>query len=508
MQSNELILEMRNINKSFSGVQVLFDAGIQLRAGEIHGLVGENGAGKTTLIKILCGMYPDYSGEIFLEGRSAAIHSPKNSRDSGIFSVQQHRDLVPTMTAAENIFLGNYIVKRNGSIDLAEMRRKAEEYFRIFEARIDLDVPVSDLKVSEQEIVAICKAIASDGKIFLIDEASAPLDNHERTILYNLLRKLRDEGKGIIYISHHLEEIFSIGDRVTVLRNGRNVWTKDISDTDREDLISAMTGNKKLYERTPHVVAGVDGAERVPVFELENVSFDFIEGASFSIFKGEVIGFAGLESSGKSEVASLMFGLTQPESGSMKYNGETTRFSRPSQAIRKDIAMIPTERKVQGLSPCRSVAENTVLAAVNKAKQIFVSRGKMTKTTQRCIRDLGIVTSSTNQLVEYLSGGNQQKTLIAKWMVTEMDILLCVEPTEGVDIGARADIYRIMREMSKNGTTIVVFSSDIDELLTLCDRIYTMYHGRITGEFDANSVEKSRILSEILAKGKAGDEAV
>jgi len=509
MHSAELLIEMKKINKSFSGVQVLFDAEFQLLAGEIHGLVGENGAGKTTLIKILCGMYPDYAGEIMINGKKAVMNSSKSSRDHGIFSVQQHRDLVPTMTAAENIFLGNYILKRNGSIDLATMRSKAEEFFRVFETRINLDVPVSTLKVSEQEIIAICKAIASEGKIFLIDEASAPLDNHERTILYNLLRKLRDEGKGIIYISHHLEEIFTIGDRVTVLRNGMNVWTKPTSETDRDDLIGAMTGNRKLYERTSHATLSDEPESvKVPIFEFDNVSCDIVENASFKMFRGEVIGFAGLESSGKEEVANLLFGLNKPVSGSIRHKGQETHFKRPAEAIRNDVAMIPTERKVQGLVPCRSVAENTMLASINKLKNIVINRGKMMKTTLRCISDLMIKTSSTNQLVEYLSGGNQQKVLIAKWMITNMEILLCVEPTEGVDVGARADIYRIMREMSRNGTTIVIFSSDLDELLTLCDRIYTMYHGRITGEFSAESVEKSRILSEILAQEKVGDEAV
>ena len=508
MHNNELILEMKNISKLFSGVQVLFDSGIQLRAGEIHGLVGENGAGKTTLIKILCGMYPDYTGEIMINGNPVSMNSPKCSRDFGIFSVQQHRDLVPTMTAAENIFLGNYILKKNGSINMAEMRARAEEFFSIFSTKINMDVPVSELKVSEQEIIAICKAVASDGKIFLIDEASAPLDNHERAILYNLLRKLRDEGKGIIYISHHLEEIFTIGDRVTVLRNGMNVWTKDISETNRESLIAAMTGNKKLYQRVSHPAVEGGQGDSAAIFDFDHVSCDGVDDLSFKVHKGEVIGFAGLENSGKNEVANLMFGLMQPKSGSLKYNGKITRFTSPSKAIRADIAMIPTERKVQGLVSCRSVAENIVLAFVNKGRKPILNRRKITGTAQRSIRDLLIKASSANQLLEYLSGGNQQKVLVAKWMMTEMDVLLCVEPTEGVDVGARADIYRIMRDLSDKGTTIVIFSSDIDELLTLCDRIYTMYHGQITGEFNAETVEKSRILSEILAKRKAGDIAV
>ena len=500
MENNKkILLDCRNICKSFFGIQILWDVNMQVLEGEIHCLVGENGAGKSTLVKAICGLYKDYTGEIEVDGKVIEMTEAQRSREAGIFSVQQHRDLIPTMNAVENIFLGNFITKKNGTIDYKQMRAKAQEYLKQFEIDINLDVPVSQLKVSEQEIIAICKATASDGKLFLIDEASAPLDNFERTILYNLLRKLRNEGKGIIYISHHLEEIFEIGDRVTVLRNGRNVWTKYTKDTNRDDLISAMTGDKKLYNRDYEDVAS-ERAGETPLFSFDHVNGNSLRDVSFNIYKGEVIGFAGLEGSGKSQVAELMFGLARPDTGEIRYRGEVADFSHPIDAIRNDIACVPTERKIQGLVCCRNVAENMMLAAINKKKSPFISRGWMNKNTQEKINSLSIKTSGINQVVEYLSGGNQQKVLVAKWMQTDFDILLCVEPTEGVDVGARADIYELLRQMAEQGKTIVVFSSDIDELLTLCDRIYTMTQGTIYQEYDAGKVEKTQILSDILTK--------
>lgn len=507
MENKKILVDMKNISKSFFGIQILFDVDMQLEAGEIHCLVGENGAGKSTLIKALCGLYRDYTGDIIVDGQPISMVSAQRSREAGIFSVQQHRDLVPTMNAVENIFLGNYIRKKSGAIDYKAMRRKAEEYLTQFEIDIDLEIPVSELKVSEQEIIAICKATASDGKIFLIDEASAPLDNYERTILYKLLRTLRDEGKGIIYISHHLEEIFEIGDRVTVLRNGRHVWTKHTADTNREDVISAMTGDKKLYSRSERSSVPVESrGDETPVFAFNHVNTPDLEDVSFKIFKGEVIGFAGLEGSGKQQVADLMFGLSSATAGEIQYCGEAVDFKHPLKAIRSNIGFVPTERKVQGLICCRNVAENMALATINKGKDPILNRKWISSSTEELVRELSIKASSTAQLVEYLSGGNQQKVLLAKWIQTKFEVLLCVEPTEGVDVGARADIYQLLRKMAVEGKTVVVFSSDIDELLTLCDRIYTMTQGRIYHEYNAGKVEKVQILSDILTKQESEEQ--
>lgn len=498
-----VILDVQNVSISFLGIQVLHDVNMQLLAGEIHCLVGENGAGKSTLVKILSGINANYTGQILVDGKPVEIRSAQISRSSGIFSVQQHRDLVPTMNAVENVFLGNYIVKKNGSLDWPAMREKTLEYLRLFDLEIDLNVPVSTLRVSEQGILAICKAIASGGEILLVDEASAPLDNFERSRLYSLLRKLRDSGKGIVYISHHLEEIFALGDRVTVLRNGRSVWTGDTRDIDRSMLINTMTGNKKIYSRTEKQMQPGVQEEEQPIFEFRDVCANGVNHVSFAVKKGEIIGFAGLEGSGKQQVADLMFGLSRHTSGQIIYHGKETNYSHPSQAVAANIGLVPTDRKVQGLVPCRSVMENASLSVINKNKQKLLDRRTMAKRVEQSIKELNIKTSGINQLVEYLSGGNQQKVLLDKWLQTGLDLLLCVEPTEGVDVGARGDIYQIMRQTSEQGKTIVIFSSDIDELLTLCDRIYSMANGQIVREFLPEKAEKTEILSDILIKQEA-----
>jgi ribose transport system ATP-binding protein len=505
------LLECRNISKSFFGIQVLFNVNMQLRAGEIHCLVGENGAGKSTLIKILTGVYTDYTGEIFVDGVPCVMHSPLQSRMNSIFSVQQHRDLVPTMNAVENIFLGNYILQEKGfhSIDDKAEKQKAVEYLNAFRVHFDMDVMVSELKVGEQGIVAICKAMASNGKILLIDEASAPLDSFERKVLYNLLKDLRDDGKGIIYISHHLEEIFEIGDRVSVLRNGANVWTKNTSDTDRNDLIAAMTGNKKLYKKDTYSSSSVQGRpEETPIIEYKNVRNKEINDVSLKIYKGETIGFAGLEGSGKQVLAEMLFGLKNPESGTLIYKEKEVNFTHPIYAIKNDIGLIPTDRKQQGLVLCRSLAENISLPMLNKTGKVFVSRNWMTNKARESVEALRIVSSSTNQLVEYLSGGNQQKVLIAKWIQAESEVMCLIEPTEGIDVGARGDIYALLKQMANNGKTLLIFSSDIDELITLCDRIFTMSQGTIKAEYDDTTMNKVQILSDILAKHEQKGESV
>lgn len=504
------LLKMKNISKSFSGIQVLFDMDIELKAGEIHCLVGENGAGKSTLVKILTGVYPDYTGEIFIEGKPCVMFSTLQSRNHGIFTVQQHRDLVPTMNAIENIFLGNYIYKgkSKNKIDKNAMRVKAIEYLNKFRVNFDLDAPVSQLKVSQQGIVAICKAIVSEGKILLIDEASAPLDCFERDVLYNLLKSLRDEGRGIIYISHHLEEIFQIGDRVTVLRNGSHVWTKNTVDTNRDDLIGAMTGNKALYQKDLTTLREPpDSSKEKPIIEYDNVSSKYVHDISFNVFKGEIIGFAGLEGSGKHHIAEMMFGLEQPISGSITYKQEKVNFSHPIHAIKKNIGFVPTDRKHQGLVPCRNIAENIILPTLNKCGKIVINKHWMLEKARVSVKALGVKAASINQLVEYLSGGNQQKVLIAKWIQAESEVLFLIEPTEGIDVGARADIYALLKNLSLAGKTMVVFSSDIDELITLSDRIFAMAHGSVVSEYNSTTMEKTKILSDILSsrekKGKA-----
>jgi ribose transport system ATP-binding protein len=495
------LLEMKKICKSFSGIQVLFDVDFVLKAGEIHCLAGENGAGKSTIVKILTGVYDDYSGEIFVEGNPVRINTPLQSRACGIYAVQQHRDLVPTLSGAENIFIGNYILKSNNrAIDYKAMYSKAYDYLKKFQVDIDLSVPVRELKVGEQGIIAICKAISSEGKILIMDEASAPLDNFERQVLFQLLRTLRDEGKGIIYITHHIEEMFEIGDSVDILRNGVNVCSISTSEINKEELINTMTGNKELYKRKMEKHSIVKERDETPIFEYQNVSNNMLTDVSFSIYKGEIIGFAGVEGSGKEIIADMAFGMAKPISGEIKFKNQTYDVNTPTDAIKKGIGLVPTDRNVQGLVRCRPLAENLIIIHINKSKKNFVNRRWMLSKAEESIKLLGIVASSPVQLVEYLSGGNQQKTLIGKWIHAESEVLFLIEPTEGIDVGARADIYKLLKKLSDSGKTLIIFSSDLDELMALCNRVFTMADGKIISEYDANNADKRDILSDILMR--------
>lgn len=495
-----MLVQTRDIDISFFGVQVLFDVDFELQEGEIHCLCGENGAGKSTLVKILTGIYTHYTGDIFVQGRPVQVTNTRVARELGMFAVQQHRDLVPTLNAVENVFIGNEIIVsgKKHRLDFDEMKKRTEALISSFEMDIDLEVPVSTLRLSEQGIIAICKALASDSQVLLIDEASAPLDNTEREVLYEILRKLKNEGRGIVYISHHLDEIFNIGERVTVLRNGRRVSTVPVSEIDQNKLINAMTGDIKVYERT--ALDHVFSVQEVPLLEFRKISSENLREISFDVQKGEIIGFAGLEGSYKDEIAKIVFGLTPTTDGEILYKGQTFKSDYPIQSIKKGIGLVPNDRKNQGLITCRSVSENIILSAINKFSRFIVNALWQRRAAMRNIKKLMIRTSGPTQIIEYLSGGNQQKVLISKWLETGLEILFLIEPTEGIDVGARADLYKIFRELSSQGTALVFFTSDIDELLVLSDRIFTLVEGRIVQEYEAVQAEKKQILADILMK--------
>jgi ribose transport system ATP-binding protein len=414
--------------------------------------------------------------------------------------VQQHRDLVPTLSGIENIYLGNELRRegRSQRLDFPAMREAARKLAGRFEVDLDLDCPVSRLRVSEQCIVAICKALAAQSKVLLIDEASAPLDNTERQTLYRILQQLRDDGKAIVYISHHLDEVFHIGQRVTVLRNGRVVCTVAVRDIDYDGLIGAMTGSKKLYQRAPKAAAPSAGQR--PLLEFRGVAGGHLQEVSFSLHRGEILGFAGLEGSYKDEIARIIYGLSGYSRGQVLLDGKPFRPADPLEAIRSGVGLVPTDRKNAGLVTCRSVAENVVLAVINKAGRMLVAPAWIRRVAKANVRRLGIKTSGVTQLAEYLSGGNQQKVLLSKWLEADVDLLLLVEPTEGIDVGTRAELYEIFRGLAREGKSLLLFTSDIDELLVLCDRIVSLAEGRMVGEYNAEAVDKNRILSDILKK--------
>ncbi|MCG8483463.1 MAG: sugar ABC transporter ATP-binding protein [Clostridia bacterium] len=493
------LLETQNIDISFSGIQILFDVNFQLQAGEINCLLGENGAGKSTLIKVITGIHGNYAGEILIDGEPVEINTPRDAIQQGIYAVQQHRDLAPTLNAVENMFMGNelFIGKSKQRFDYKKMTKIAGDYIAKFGVEIDLDVPVQDLKVSEQGIIAICKALLANSRILLIDEASAPLDDSERLVLYDTLQKLAKEGKGIVYITHHLDEVFRIGNSITVLRDGKVVEKVDTKDMDKDRLIESMTGNAKMYTRDDMDNPSELGEK---LLEVESLTSKGLEDINIYARRGEILGIAGLEGSGKDDIAKCCFGFTKFKKGSIKVKGKEINPKSPISAIKNSVGLVPNDRKHAGLLLCRDITENIIITNINKYNKTIVTKGWADKTTKHYVKELSVKCAGPSQLVEYLSGGNQQKVLIARWLKSEVDILFMIEPTEGIDVGARSDLYAVFRELVKNGKTIIIATSDIDELLTLSDRIITMVGGKIINEYDIKDASKQVILADILSK--------
>ena len=497
------LLEAKNLCISFSGTKILHDVNFEINEHEINCLCGENGAGKSTLVKILSGVHPHYTGQIFMNGEEVSIRSPHDASSLGIYAIHQHRDLAPDLNAVENMFLCNetYIGKGKQRFDFEKMRERAKELISKFEVEINLDIPVQDLSVSEQGIVAICKALASDSKLLLIDEASAPLDDAERLTLYKTLRLLVEEGKGIVYITHHLDEVFRIGDSVTVLRDGYNVAKYAIADLDKSKLIASMTGDAKVYSREKMCAGDWIGDK---VLEVRNLSSEGLYDINLYARKGEILGIAGLEGSGKKTLALNCFGFKKYSKGEILKSDKVLNLKNPLDAIKNNIGLVPDNRKETGLVLCRNISDNIIIASINKLKQRIVLNSWKTNIAKDFIRQLRIKCTSPSQLVEYLSGGNQQKVLVSKWIHAGVDVLFMIEPTEGIDVGARADLYGRIREIVKEGKTVIIITSDIDELLELSDRIITMAEGKIVNEYPIEVAEKQTILTDILLKHKVG----
>ena len=494
-----MLLEAKNINISFSGIQILFDVDFQLNAGEINCLLGENGAGKTTLIKIFTGINSEYTGELYLDGQPVDIRSPRDAIQNGIYAVQQHRDLAPSLDAVENMFLGNeiYVGKSKQKLDFKKMRELAKEYIARFGIEVNLDVPVRELKLSEQGVIAICKAMVAESKILIIDEASAPLDDSERVELYDMLRQLAKAGTGIVYITHHLDEVFRIGDTITVLRDGRNAAKFKTSEVDKAQIVKSMTGNIMMYSREDEEANREIGET---VIEIENLSSGKdLENVSLTVRKGEILGIAGLEGSGKDVIAKCCFGSAEILDGTIKVKGEEIRPKLPIDSIKNSIGLVPNDRKVTGILLVRDVKENIIITAINKENKGFSLVGYAETTAKKHVAEMNIKCASTAQLIEYLSGGNQQKALIAKWVEADVDILFMIEPTEGIDVGARSELYKVFRELVRRGKTIIIATSDVDELLALSDRIITMFDGKIVGEYDYKDITKQEIMADILS---------
>jgi len=496
----DLLLEMRGITKQFPGVLALDDVSLDLREGEVHCLLGENGAGKSTLMKILAGAQPADAGDILIGGRPAAVTSPARARELGVSMIYQEFNLSPFLSVAENIFLGREPrIGKTPFIDGARLRRDAEEVLRHMGVTLDVRLPVNRLSVAQMQMVEIAKAVSVNARILVMDEPSATLTDHELASLFTLIGELRGRGMGILYISHRLEEVFQIGDRATVMRDGRHVATRDVADLTREDIIRMMVG-RELTEEFPKVSLP-RGAERLRVEGLTREGL--FHDVGFSLHAGEIVGLTGLVGSRRTEVVRAIFGADRPSAGRVFVDGREVVVSSPRDAIAHGVGLLTEDRKNQGLVLGMSVRENITLANLGAlVRGIFVKGGEERRVAEDFVRELQIKTPSVEQAVQLLSGGTQQKVVLARWLFTNAGILMFDEPTRGVDVGAKTEIFRLMNALLERGAAVLMVSSELPEVLGMCDRILVMHEGRLAGELSRAEATQERIMQLATGGGR------
>ena len=489
MDNND-ILTLKNITKEFPGVKALDDVTINIERGTIHGLVGENGAGKSTLIKVLAGIYQPNKGEIILDGKPCRFNSPIEARRAGISVVHQEIKLAEPLSVAENMFLGNVQLK-NGLVDWKGMRRRAWEIVEDLGMDIDINAQVSSLTVAKKQIVEIMHAINNNSRILIMDEPSAVLTDRELEVMFRIVKQLRDKGITIIYISHRLDEIFGLCSNVSVLRDGCHIDTIPVASVDRQGLINMMVG-REMGQEYPKEVGNVGGT----ILEVKNLSRGILQDISFEVKSGEVLGISGLVGAGRTELARAILGIDKPESGEVYVRGKKVHYRTFADAIRDGLGLIPEDRKLQGLVQIMSVKRNTTLVNMKRVLRAGVISSSLEEKLSKEYADkLHVVTPSMETEVQYLSGGNQQKVVIAKWLFQNSEILFLDEPTRGIDVGAKAEIYRLINRMAKEGKTIIMISSEMPELLGMCDRIMVMHEGHKMGELNAAEATQEKIMA-------------
>jgi ribose transport system ATP-binding protein len=488
---------MHEIRKTFPGVVALDGVDFQLRRGEVHILLGENGAGKSTLMKILSGAYQKSAGRITLDGAEVEIRNPAHAQGLGISTIYQEFNLVPHLSVGENIFLGREPLGAFGLIDRRAVNRRAAEVLGRLGLGLDPRRPVRGLRVAEQQMVEVAKALSLDARVLIMDEPTAALAEHEIKELFAAIRGLKEKGVSIVYISHRMEELFEIGDRVTVLRDGRSVGTFDVRETDKFALIRLMV-NRDLTELFPkqHAERGEE------ILRVEGLTTrGGLRGVSFSLHKGEVLGIAGLLGAGRTELARAIFGLEKLEGGTVRIRGEERRIGSPRAAINLGLGFLTEDRKAQGLVLPLSVKDNLCLPSVDKFTALgFVDAERERRAADRYVRELRIRTPGLDQKVVYLSGGNQQKVVLSKWLCSEAEVFIFDEPTRGVDVGAKAEIYQLMNRLAASGVAIIMISSELPEILGMSDRILVMRAGSVACEFTAGEATQERILECALGE--------
>lgn len=492
---DNVLLLMEGIDKTFPGVRALDQAQFELRAGEVHALVGENGAGKSTLMKVLAGVYNKDAGHIRYQGKEVEIPNPRAAQALGISMIHQELNLMPHLTLAQNVFIGRE-PRQGVRFMLAEKQINAQTQalFDSMHLKLDPRTRVADLTVATQQMVEIAKALSFDSQVLIMDEPTAALTEAEIAELFRTIRQLRDKGVGIVYISHRLEELKQIADRITVMRDGRYVGTEDAQTIAIDRIISMMVG-RTIFESTPEVPEHPD--EEV-VLEVKNLNRgSAVRDVSFKLRKGEILGFAGLMGAGRTEVARVVFGADAPDSGEIYVHGKQVDIRHPRHAVRHGIGYLSEDRKRYGLALGMDVEANIVLASFQKFLGLLgvVNNGKTHATGKHYVEALTIKTPSLQQKVKNLSGGNQQKVVIGKWLTADTDVLIFDEPTRGIDVGAKSEIYHLLNELAGQGKSIIMISSELPEILRMSHRIIVMCEGRITGELTAAEATQERIMT-------------
>lgn len=491
---NEVVLSMKNISKQYPGVLALDGVSLDIFRGETHALVGENGAGKSTFIKVLAGAIVPDEGTITINGKEYSALNPLLARSLGIEVIYQEFNLMPSLSVAENIFMGRQ-PKKHGIIDFAEMDRRTIEIFKSMGVSIDPHTIVADLSMAYMQLVEIAKALAKDVKILVMDEPTAPLTVNEVEILFKLMDRLHEMGVTIIYISHRLNEIFRVSDRLTVIRDGHKIGTYNTSEMNREMLIHEMVG-RELSDAFPKN----DSCSDEVILKVDNLSGNGVSNISFELHKGEILGFGGLVGAGRTEIMRVLYGADPCEGGTATLKGKPLHMSSPKDAIKNGIVLIPEDRKLQGVVLNMEIGENIVLPNLKKISRFSVINSRTENDIiKEQVSSLHIVTPSSKQLVKNLSGGNQQKVVLGKWLAASAQVLIFDEPTRGIDVAAKQEIYKIMCSLCQQGLSIIMISSDMEELLGMADRIVVLCEGEQAGILSREEFSQEAVLS--LASG-------
>lgn len=490
------LLEVRALKKSFNGIEVLHSVDFEAQAGKVTALVGENGAGKSTLMKILMGEYTADSGEIRLEGKQVQFTSPHQALTSGISMIFQEMSPFPELTVAENIYMGREPC-RFGFLKKKEQRRMAEQKLKELGVNLDADRKVKTLTVSELQLLEITKAVSYDSKVVIMDEPTSSLTDSEVSLLFQMIETLKKKQVAVIYISHKLDELFRIADQICVLRDGKMISSRPVSEVNREVMISEMVGRTmdQIYPTVEKTIGET-------IFRVENLTRRRVfEDISFEIKKGEILGIAGMVGSGRTEVAEALFGVEKYQSGRIYLKGKEIKIGNTRDAIHCGMALIPEDRARCGLNLRGTIKANmctTILDQIGKGKGLIANKRAEKQKTEEMSQKMRIKMNSIEQLAMYLSGGNQQKIVVGKWLLTEPEIVMMDEPTRGIDVGAKYEIYQLIKQLAKEGKAVLIISSEMTELLGICDRILILREGRLVGEMDAKEATQEKIMAAIV----------